>query len=111
MGVFYLKYRDTKPKLIATLKNPDGTIHNLTGITDVKLQIKLADGTALQRNMTIEGAPTLGTVGYSWLATDWNVGGLVAGKHDMEYESVAERLTFPNDSYDELLIKADIGQG
>jgi hypothetical protein len=61
--------------------------------------------------MTIEGDPTAATVGYQWLATDWDVGGLVPGKHEMEYESVAERLTFPNDRYDSLRIKEDIGQG
>lgn len=112
MERFFLKNKDTKPNLVATLKNPDKTIHDLTGLTDFKLHIKLQDGTTLAaRAMSVFGAPTNGQVTYAWLASDWNAGNLVAGSHQMEYESVAERLTFPNDGHHALIITADIGQG
>jgi hypothetical protein len=115
MGVQVLKKRDTKPVLLVTLKNPDGTVHDLTGLgaDSVKLHIKLVGGTVLTRTMTIESPATAGQVSYAWDATDWDAGGLVSGVHKMEYESTEERLTFPNkeDDNDTLYISDDIAQG
>lgn len=113
MGVFILKYRDTQPVLQVTLKNPDALIHDLTGETVYKLHIKLQEGGTLSRDMTVVGAPTAGTLRYTWLATDWNAGNLIVGTHRMEYEIVSARLTFPNkeSENDTLFISADIGQG
>ncbi len=112
MEIFYLKQMDTKPNLLVTLKNPDGTVHDLTGLTDFKLHIKLQGGTVLAaRTMSVFGAPTNGQIIYAWVTGDWNAGNLVAGVHEMEYESVAERLTFPNDSNHRLIVTDDIGQG
>lgn len=116
MGIQNIKVGDTLPVLRATLKNPDGSLHDLTGKT-VKLNIHLSDGTRLQRDMVVDpdadGAadPTLAIVGYDWVATDWDaasggtgtrddphtVGGLVASPekinvatpdHRMEYEAL-----------------------
>lgn len=115
MGTFFLKKLDTKPNLLVTLKNPDGTVHDLTGLgaSSVKLHIKLVDGTVLTRDMTIDSPATDGKVSYAWQATDWDAGGLVSGSHRMEYESTEERLTFPNREKDNdvLFISDDIGQG
>lgn len=113
MGVFTLKYRDTQPVLDVTLKNPDLSVHDLTGETGFKLHIKLDDGTVVTRTMTMLGAATAGTLRYSWLSTDWNAGNLVVGTHHMEYEVVSARLTFPNKeaNNDTLFISSDIGQG
>lgn len=121
MGTFYLKKRDTRPIMDVTLKNPDGTIYDLTGNTATKLHILLSDGTRLVRTMVVQGAPTLGTLRYTWVTTDWDVasapdtdgsftiGGLVASptrplavgvkEHRMEYEVIGPssvRATFPN---------------
>ena len=96
-----------------TLRNPDGTVFDLTSSTIRKLHIMLDSGTTLTRDMAIVGAPTAGVVQYAWLTSDWNAGGLVTGSHQMEYEIVsgAARLTFPNDGHDFLRITGDIGQG
>jgi hypothetical protein len=141
MGIFYLKRRDTRTVLVAYLKNPDGSAHDLTGASAVHLHIRLSDGTRLIRPMVIDPTPTTGIVRYTWLATDWDAqtgtlvdgayptGGLVVtpgtsgpggfviatgrNEHRMEYEVVngTARLTFPNDGYDVLRITDDIGQG
>lgn len=110
--VFVLKRGDTKPKLIATLENPDKTLHDLTGITNLKLHIRLQGGTTvLTRSLNVEGAPTNAQVSYQWQTTDWDTANLVVGTHEMEIESVSERLTFPNDRNLRLHIAQDIGQG
>ena len=119
MGTAYLKYRDTRPVLEVTLLDPDDSAHDLAGATSVTLHIRLKSGTVLSKAMVIDSDPTTGIVRYTWLAADWDVGGLVAGIHRMEYEVLGpddERLTFPNAatltsaSTDRLLITTDIGQ-
>ena len=44
MGEFKLKFRDTLPILEVELRNPDDTIHNLTGSGSWKLHIWRSDG-------------------------------------------------------------------
>jgi len=120
-GIYSLKYRDTRPILEAALKNPDGTAFDLTGATSWKLQIKLADGSALSRDMVVQGTATAGVLRYTPIATDWNVssgggtvGGFVVGEHRIEFEVIGPstaRSTFPNTGYDVMRIVADIGQG
>ena len=141
MSTFRLKRGDTLPILKVILKEPDPAnpsqlrVHDLTGSTSWFLHIRLADGTLLKRSMVVDGSPTLGTLRYSWLTTDWDVvsgGGTVGGmsigatgtparaEHSMEYEVLGPagaRLTFPNGgeslaaSYDTLTITADLGSG
>jgi hypothetical protein len=138
MGTFHLKYRDTRPILEVVLYNPDDTVHDLTGSTSWKLHIDISLGTSydpieLTRDMVIFGAPTNGTLRYTWVSGDWaagtptggpyTAGGLVVGpsiplgprniEHRMEFEVIdgTSRLTFPNSAYDTLQIISDIGQG
>jgi len=124
--VFYLKARDTLPIFEVVLKNPDDTVHDLTGTTGWKLHIRIGGTTTrLVRTMVKQGADTLGTLRYTFIATDWavassadtdgsfQVGGLVVGSHRIEYEVVgagAARLTFPNDGFDTFQITTDVGQ-
>lgn len=125
MAIFYLKYRDTRPILSASLKEPDGSAYDLTNTDKVYLNITLSDGTEIAKTMTIDPTDkTTGLVTYTWLAADWDTGGLVASpalplapggiEHTMEYEVVGPtttRLTFPNDGHDILRITDDRGQG
>lgn len=121
MEIFYLKYRDTYPILQVILKNPDGSVHDLTGATGFKLHISLSSGVRLVRSMVKIGLDTDGTLKYEWIASDWaaasvpdvdgayTIGGLTTGpslplspgtrEHRMEYEVIGPstgRLTFPN---------------
>lgn len=113
MGTFYLKENDLSPAFTATLKDPDGTAHDLTGQT-AKLHITLEGGTVLSKALTVTSA-TAGTVQYQWLAADWGSSGLVTGNHRIECEAFdsggANRITFPNDGYDHLQILADFADG
>jgi hypothetical protein len=120
-SIFYLKKNDTRPVLEVVLLDPDGTPHDLTGYTAIKLWIKLNDGTVISRPMSPVGDLTTGRVRYAWQDTDWDTGGLIAGpeppykpsddEHTMEYEVVTatSRTTFPNDDWDILRILPDLG--
>lgn len=115
MGLFYLKENDTLPVLEVTLKNPDTTVRDLTGVTGVKLHVRLDAGT-FTRDMVVDPTPTTGKARYTWAAADWSgTPALVVGRHRMEYEVIAgaARQTFPNfiDDEDILVISDDIGQG
>jgi len=134
MGVFYLKYRDTRPVLQVVLHDPAplgsapgtlGPVHDLTGSTAWKLHIKRPDGLVVTRTMTKVGLDTAGTLAYTWLSTDWDaLTGLVVGptlplrpsdiEHTMEYEVLGPstaRMSFPNGGYDILRVTPDVGQG
>lgn len=116
MAVFRLKRGDTRPILEVALKNPDGSPHDLTGSTAWKLHVRLDDSTVFTRDLVKEGLDTAGVLRYTWVATDWDVGGLPAAAYlvpvrlPMEYEVVGgtSRMTFPNDSYDQLHIVEDV---
>lgn len=118
MGVFSIKHGDTRPLLEVALKNPDGTVHDLTGSTAWRLHIRITSATMLTRDMTVEGAPTLGVLRYAWQASDWDAGQLPAPaalysavECEMEYEVTggSSTLTFPNASFDTLRITKDLG--
>jgi len=115
----YLKYRDTRPILVMTLKNPDLTVYDLTGATSATMHVRLHDGGIFTRLMTIDGTPTTGIVRYTWLATDWTTGipVLEPGDHRIEVEVIGPttaRATFPNRDTPELRntlsIGSDMGQ-
>ena len=116
MGVFYLKYLDTRPILEVVLHDPPpigsppgtlGPVHDLSGSTAWYLHVWLNDGTKTTRPMVKFGADTDGTLRYAWVAGDWAVGaggppftsgGLIIGptlplvpgtiEHRQEYEVV-----------------------
>ena len=122
MAMFYLKRGDTLPVLAPVLRNPDGSVHDLTGATKAFLHIWLESGTKLaERVMALPVDPLTGQPTYSWQESDWT-DYLVVGRHRMEYEVLGPgdaRLTFPNAAeegvpnaaYDKLIIAEDIGQG
>jgi len=125
---FYLKQNDTRPILEAALANADDTPYDLTGCT-IELIIGLNDGSVFSRAMTIYGPAADGVVRYQWATDDWDdtntAGFLILGSalgvselnsrrysHRMEYEvttSDGKIVTFPNDSYDTLIITEELG--
>lgn len=121
MSVFTIKSRDTRPILEVVLRNPDGSVHDLTGTTAWKLHIRTAPTAIFTRDMAIEGVETNGTLRYAWTVEDWDAtnpaGALPANVRvykpvslEMEYEVFGgtARLTFPNDGYDLLKITGDV---
>lgn len=117
-AIFNLKARDTRPILEVVLRNPDGSVHDLTGSTSWKLHLRTpTSATVITRDMVKEGLDTAGTLRYTWLSTDWNTGILPqpTSPYDseelyMEYEVIAgtSRMTFPNDGHDLLKIRGDL---
>jgi hypothetical protein len=113
----YLKHRDTRPGLVATLYDADGSVYDLTGVDAVWLHVSI-QGVTFTRQMTVDASPTTGRVTYLWLATDWTSNpALEVGVHLIEYEVQgpgAVRATFPNRNqvgYQHALeVGADIGQ-
>lgn len=112
MNEFVLKRGDTLPVLRTVLKNPDGSVHNLTGSDEWKLHVTLPDGTSWTRDMTKVGADVEGTLEYAWQDSDWSAGNLVADDDamNMEFEVIGgnSRLTIPNASYRSLRVVQDI---
>jgi hypothetical protein len=117
VGTHYLKNRDTRPTIVVTLRNPDDTAYDLTGVTSVTLHIQLpGSSTVLSRAMVVDGDPTSGIARYTWLAKDWTGSpALALGDHKIEVEVVGPgtvRATFPNnDIYPYVLrVRNDLGQ-
>lgn len=121
MAVFELKSGNTRPILQVTLRNPDGSPADHAGATGRKLNIHLADGTKLRRDLVPVGdAPGVGQpdnrpLRYVWTPEDWGpvngdgtAGGLVVGpslplapgerEHRMDYDVIAgtDVQTYPN---------------
>jgi len=113
----YLKFRDTRPGIVATLYDADGSVYNLTGVDVVWLHVHI-QGQIFTRQMTVDASPTTGRVTYLWQASDWTSNpALMVGVHRIEYEVLGPgvvRATFPNRNqvgYQHVLeVGADIGQ-
>lgn len=128
-NIVRLKYRDTAPVLEVELLDSDGTAVDLTSADAIYLHIALENSDVrIEREMDIEGVPTLGTVRYEFEDTDWEGDeAITPGLHRMEYEVVAgtSRQTYPNgdpnedgdhaslgeNAYHWLRVWGDLGQG
>ena len=131
--VWFLKQNDTRPAFKTQLKNPDGSIRDLTNSATRTHIIKLSNGTVLKRSLAVLNPPGVdGFVTYVPIASDWDVyssGGLVGGfvpgpvpplpvvdgvvtpQHLMEYEVIdtdGGKTTHPNNGYDILRIYPDL---
>jgi hypothetical protein len=115
----YLKRRDTRPGIVATLYETDGTTaYDLTDADEVWMHVRLHTGQTLSREMTIDADPATGKASYLWEATDWTDDpALCQGDHLLEYEVVGPgeaRATWPNRpeiEYQHVLrIAAELGQ-
>jgi hypothetical protein len=115
----YLKNRDTRPVLVATLRGTDGAIYDLTGADSVTMHVYLHGGSdVISRPMVIDPDPTTGKARYTWVAGDWTGSpALESGAHRLEYEVLGPapiRATFPNrdtpETRHELVVSGDIAQ-
>lgn len=104
------KYRDTRPTIRVTFRNPDGTAYDLTGHAVTWHLILQHTSTKVSRTMTVDADPTTGKATYTPLDADWNT--IPEGLHQMEAEAVkgTQRVTEPNDGYDLFDVSGDIGQ-
>lgn len=107
MATYTIKKNDTYPSLSLVVKN-NGTPLNITAAASAKVIIKpTTGGAALTFTAAITDAVN-GEVTYVWQTGDT----ATAGVYDMEVEitwAAGGIQTFPNDSYESLEIKADLG--
>lgn len=116
MSTFSIKEGDTLPVLEVALLDPDGSAHDLTGVTSVKLIVRSSPTTTFEKTMTVHDAEA-GLVRYAWQPTDWtdssilNVEAGLSRELEMEYEVVSgsNKMTFPTNGYDTLHIRGDLG--
>lgn len=110
MADFSLKAHDRLPSIQATLKNPDGSLLDLTGATSVKFIMKLKDapGTVKVNAAAVVVAPaTGGIVRYDWLAIDTDA----VGSYQAEWEITwtgGKKQTVPTTSYHTIDVLADL---
>lgn len=97
MAEFTLTVGDQLPLIQQQLLNGDKTVFDLTNATGVSLQIQDEDNArpAFGGPADIIGAPTNGTVRYSWQPTDSAVPGVYNFRWVVTFPS-ALPITFPN---------------
>lgn len=107
MADFNIKRNDTEPPITATLEDSNGAI-DLTG-SIVKFIMKDPNsGVAkvdAQANIT---DPVNGLVQYQWQVGDTDTGGFFFAEWEVTLPS-GRRATFPNDSFNSVLITEDLG--
>jgi len=108
MSTFYMKAGDLLPLIQDTLRNADGDAEPLTDATVTFVMRPRAGGTSIGGSATIVGDPVNGVVRYTWVDGDTDT----PGTYDAEWTAVfapgTKPLTFPNYSYDTVIISAKI---
>lgn len=103
MATLTYKAADLEPSFVATVKNADGTVPNLTTATAVTLKAKLTTGaTTITRAGTFQD-PANGIVKFTWQTGDL----ATVGIYDMEIEvtwPTSRPSTHPNDTYIPLVV-------
>lgn len=107
MSRHYLKRGDTLPSIVSELRDGRGAPVNLTGAS-VKFVYRsaAAGGATVQRTATVVDAGR-SIVRYDFVSGDT----LTAGTYKAEWEVTFDggaKLTFPNDSFIELVVVADL---
>jgi len=91
---FSIKQNDTSPSLLATLKDYDGNVINLTNAS-VRFHMKSIEGTVkIDAAMTIPN-PSLGMIRYDWQVGDTDTVGTYYVEFEVTYADLSVE-TFPN---------------
>ena len=104
---FYLKKGDTNNVLEATLRDVNGVVVNLTGATVVFSMMNAASTVKVSLAACTIVTAAAGLVSYAWVAADVNTAGTYRGEFQVTYSGGGIQ-TFPNDSYIEVEITADV---
>ena len=95
---FNLKKGDTSPLMLSTLKSSDGTVIDLSN-TSVLFEMKLTSRTDVKISAAAQFIePDLGTVRYSWAATDTQHSGWYKAEFKVTYQDNTIE-TFPNENF------------
>jgi hypothetical protein len=105
-NTFYIKRNDTSPAFQRTLKDAAGTVIDLTGAS-VVLHVTTMDDESIINAAAIIVTPLAGLVQYNWLPIDTSIAGTYKVEWEVTYADTTVE-TFPNDSYDQLIITKDL---
>ena len=104
---FYIKQNDTSPYLLATLKDGNENLIDLTSATVRFHMRKIGSSVATVDAAAIVVSEDQGTVKYEWQAADTAQIGSYQAEFEVTYSGGAIE-TFPNNGYIRVEIKDDI---
>lgn len=102
---FTIKKSDRLPALVDTLREPNGSVADLTGAT---VRFIMRGPTTKSGNGSIVGAATLGQARYDWASGDTDTPGLYIGEWEVTY-SGSRKETYPNGQYLGIRVLEDLG--
>ncbi len=107
MADFDIKQGDNFPRLIANLRQSNGTIINLVD-SNVLFKMKSIENGALILNTAANVInPSLGTVQYEWTSNDTSIGGEFKGEFEITF-SGGEIQSVPTVGYISIKIHDDL---
>ena len=108
MATYYLKQGNQAPSISATLKQPDGTVEDLSGAATVHVKVKrLGAATLLVDALaTIDNAAG-GEVSYKLDETETALWGLYLIEWVVDQGTVTEE-TYPNCGYDDIYVEREL---
>lgn len=104
---FYIKQNDTSPFLLATLKDGNGNLIDLTAAT-VRFHMRAVGASSA----TVDGSAAIvnedqGAVKYTWQSGDTATAGIYEAEFEVTYSGGAIE-TFPNDGFIRVVVTDDV---
>lgn len=106
VSTFYIKKRDLRPVIQATLKDANGAI-NLTNAVGVSFVMTYLGGGAKIDAAGAIVTPASGIVSYTWTGTDTDTAGVFDCEWEINWGGGATQ-TVPSDGYDRVVITDDL---
>lgn len=103
---FYIKQNDTQPRMLATLKDGDENVIDLTDAT-VRFHMRTVGGSVVTDAAAVVVTAASGLVRYDWQAADTDTVGSYQAEFEVTYADGTIE-TFPNNGYIRVQIGDDI---
>lgn len=103
---FYIKQNDTQPRMLATLKDGDENLIDLTGAS-VRFHMRTVGGSVVTDSAAVVVTAGSGLVRYDWQAADTDTVGSYQAEFEVTYADGTIE-TFPNNGYIRVQIGDDI---
>jgi hypothetical protein len=103
---FYIKQNDTQPRMLATLKDGDENVIDLTDAT-VRFHMRAVGGAVVTDAAAVVVTAASGLVRYDWSASDTEDTGSYQAEFEVTYADGTIE-TFPNNGYIRVQIGDDI---
>jgi hypothetical protein len=96
---------DLRPSILATLKNADGTVVDLTGCS-AKFHMRQNETAIINKDATIITPPTAGQVRYDWASGDTNYSGMCHGEFEITFGD-GKKQSFPTKGDFEIIFREE----